>query len=155
MRHIPLADRVIVEELAERKKTKAGIWIPDKYTNQKSVAFGTVLEVGAGRVNAGGKVVPLAVKRGDVVMFPRQAPAAVPIFDDEGDEKIVLLLREADIVSIVEGMPRASLIYDVAGAPLSIDPQSLARADSTYKAEEEIRIAEREGWSDPDEHVDE
>lgn len=155
MRYQPIHDRLIVEELDENKRTAGGLFIPAAYSTRKHVSFGTITAVGTGRVNLEGKTVPLIVKVGDVIAFPKQAPAVIPMFDDEGNERAVLMLREADVIAIVHDMPRQSAILDVAGAPLTMMPMSMARADSSYESEDQLRIAEREGWVDADEHVDE
>jgi chaperonin GroES len=154
MRYEPLADRVIITPAGENKVSAGGLIIPDVATNQKHVAYGTVLSVGHGRANAEGTLVPLHVKVGDIVCFPRRAPAMIPVIDAEGNEEIVLMLREAEIIAIVHDMPQPSLITDVRGAPLSIMPRSFAKADSSYENEDAIAVAEREGWADINEHQD-
>lgn len=156
MRYEPLHDRVIIEPAQENKRTPTGLFIPDVATSQKHVAYGTVIEVGTGRVNAEGKTVPLIVKKGDVVCFPRKAPAMIPIIDASGDEQIVLMLREAEIVAIVHDMPQPSLITDVRGAPLSVMPTSRGLADSVYENRDALDIAKRAGWpvEDIDDHED-
>lgn len=155
MKYLPLADRVIVQPAEENKRTPTGLYIPDMATQQKHVAYGTIIAVGTGRANAEGKTVPLHVKCGDIVCFPRTAPGLIPIIDADGNEDIVFMLREADIVAIVLDMPQPSLIVDRSGAPLSISPVSLAKADSSYESEEQLVVAERAGWTDVGEHQDE
>ena len=90
MRYEPLADRVIVEPAEENKKTPGGLYVPDVATNQKHVAYGTIIAVGTGRANAEGKNVPLHVKVGDVVCFPRKAPAVIPIIRDDGTDATLI-----------------------------------------------------------------
>lgn len=148
MRYEPLADRVIVEPAQENKRTASGLFIPDVATSQKHVAYGTIIAVGTGRANAEGKLVPLHVKLGDTVCFPRKAPALIPIIDADGNEEIVFMLREADLIAVVHDMPQPSRILDHSGAPLSLVPTSLGRADSTYENEDSIAAAERAGWED-------
>ena len=151
MRHIPLADRITVQPLDEQRISRGGIAIPDTAMANKHVAFGRVLEVGAGRVNAEGKVVPLQVKAGDVVCYPRKAPALIPTWDAEGNESTVLLLREAECVSIAVDMPVATPIVGLDGRLLSIQPNSRAIPDSAYQAQEEFEVAVKAGWAEPDE----
>lgn len=159
MRYQPLFDRVLVEEIEENKVTPGGLLIPDAYTSQKMVAFGTVLEVGTGRLNQQGELIPLVTKKGDIVAFPRQAPAPIPIFDEHGNETIVLLLREPDIIAIVHDMPQRSTILDASGRELlKMSPTSRAAgemADSVYVNRDETAQAERAGWYEPGEVVDE
>lgn len=151
MRHIPLADRVIATPCEEQRVLPSGLFVPDAATHNKHVAFATVEAVGAGRINAEGKVVPLTVKVGDVICYPRKAPALIPVIDEDGGERTVLLLREAEIVSIVEGLPHATPIVGLDGRVLAINPRSRAIPDSAYQSQEEMQVAVREGWAEPDE----
>lgn len=132
MIYVPLANRVILREVEETKTTAGGLWVPDIARKHKGVAFGEVIAVGPGRLNSEGRNVPVHVKVGDVVLFPRQAPAVLPLLDDQGNEEAVLMLPETDIIAIVHGLPRASHIVDIGGAPLSIAPSSLGLPDGVY-----------------------
>jgi chaperonin GroES len=146
MRLDPLADRVIFEEIQESKLSKGGLLIPDAARKNKAISYGKVVAAGPGRMNAEGKLVPLSVKEGDCIMFPRQAPAVLPLVDDHGAEKDFLMCREQEIIGIVHGLEKATAILGLDGARLSledariaaIEPQSLARPDVAYKNEAEI-----------------
>lgn len=61
----PLYDRVVIKRVEEENKTKGGIVIPDT-AKEKSVK-GTVIAVGKGKLTESGKLVPPAVKKGDMV----------------------------------------------------------------------------------------
>ena len=138
MYYSPLANRVLLREIEETKTTASGLWIPDVARKHKGVAFGEVIAVGPGRLNAEGQHIPVHVKVGDIVLFPRQAPAVLPLLDDLGNEEAVLMLPESDIIAVVHGLPRASHLVDIGGAPLSIMPSSLALPDSVYGNREGI-----------------
>jgi chaperonin GroES len=138
MRLEPLADRVIFEEVAESKISKGGLLIPDAARKNKAVSYGKVVAVGPGRANAEGKLVPCVVKEGDVIMFPRQAPAVLPLVDDQGNEKDFLMCREGEIVGIVHGLAARTEILGLDGALLKLEPVSLARPDTAYKNIAEI-----------------
>lgn len=133
MRYEPLANRVILEPIEESKQTKGGLFVPDVATRNKGVAFGRVIAVGPGRNTAEGGLIPCHVKIGDIVLFPRNAPAVLPLLDDEGDETIVLMLPENDVIAVVHDLPRSTGLVDISGAILSIVPQSLATPDSVYQ----------------------
>ncbi|CAN5154353.1 co-chaperone GroES [soil metagenome] len=90
----PLADRIVVKRTAEEEKTKGGIIIPDS-AKEKPVE-GTVIAVGAGKVLKDGKVRPLDVKAGEVVLFGKYSGTEVKI---DGVEHV--LLREDDILAVV------------------------------------------------------
>ncbi len=91
----PLHDRVIVKRIEEEQKTKGGIIIPD--TAKEKPMEGEIVAVGTGRILENGTVRPLAVKKGERVLFGKYAGTEVKI---DGAEH--LILREEDIVGIVE-----------------------------------------------------
>ena len=90
----PLHDRIIVKRLEQETKTTGGIIIPD--TAKEKPLKGEVIATGQGRVNDQGKVLPLAVKAGDKVLFGKYAGTE---FQFEGDE--YLMMREEDIYGIL------------------------------------------------------
>jgi chaperonin GroES len=94
----PLHDRVIVKRLDEEKKTASGIVIPD--TAAEKPDQGEVLSVGKGKLTDEGTLVPLDVKVGDRVLFAKFSGQMVTL---KGDE--LLVMREEDILGIVEGQP--------------------------------------------------
>lgn len=91
----PLHDRICVEPIEQEEKTSGGIIIPD--TAKEKPMQGRVLAVGPGSKNDEGKVVPLDVKVGDTVVYGRWSGTEVSI-----DEKTVLIMRETDVMGIVE-----------------------------------------------------
>jgi chaperonin GroES len=91
----PLHDRVIVKRLEEERKTASGIVIPD--TAAEKPDRGEILAVGTGKILESGKVLPLAVKVGDRVLFGKYSGQAVKV---KGEE--VLVMREEDIMGVVE-----------------------------------------------------
>lgn len=155
MKYIPLADRIIVEPAEENRVTPGGIIVPDVAVNHKHLAFGTVIAVGAGRVNAEGRTVPLTVKAGDTVAFPRRAVALIPIIHEDGSEETQIMLREAEVVAIVEDLPRPTSIRGLDGRILAMTPASRGLPDSVYENREAMAVAVKEGWAEPEEAVDE
>ena len=69
----PLNDRVLVKRLESEERTASGLYIPDD-----------------------GKLVPMAVKVGDMVLFNKYAGTEVKI---DGAEHLVM--REDDILAII------------------------------------------------------
>jgi chaperonin GroES len=92
----PLQDRMIVKRVAEENKTKGGIIIPD--SAKEKPLEGQVIAVGNGKILEDGKVRPLDIKAGDIVLFSKYAGTEVKI---EGEDH--LILREEDILGVVEG----------------------------------------------------
>jgi len=93
----PLADRVVVEREEAKEKTAGGIVLPD--TAKDKPQKGKVIAVGDGRITKDGKKRELQVKVGDHVLFTSYAGDE---FKLNGDKK-VLLMREDDILAVIEG----------------------------------------------------
>jgi chaperonin GroES len=91
----PLQDRILVRRVAEEEKTKGGIIIPD--TAKEKPAEGEVIAVGNGKVDDKGKVRPVAVKKGDRILFGKYSGNEIMI--DGVDH---LILREDDILGVLE-----------------------------------------------------
>ena len=96
MKFRPLHDRVVVRRVEEDTKTKGGIIIPD--TAQEKPMQGEVIAVGPGARDESGKLVPLDVKAGDLVLFGKWSGTEVKI---DGVE--YLIMKESDIMGILEG----------------------------------------------------
>jgi len=91
----PLRDRVLVKRIEEEEKTESGIIIPD--TAKERPQTGIVVAVGQGKVLKDGKVMPLDVKVGDKVVFPKYAGTDIKI---KGEEH--LIMSEDEILGVVE-----------------------------------------------------
>ena len=96
----PLHDRVLVRRIEAEEKTPGGIIIPD--TAKEKPVEGEVLAVGAGTRDQNGRIVPLDVKVGDRVLLGQWAGTDVII---DGEDR--LILKEADILGVIEGKTRA------------------------------------------------
>jgi chaperonin GroES len=92
----PLGDRVVIEP-TEREETFAGgaLVLPD--TAKEKPQQGQIVAVGVGRLDDNGKRVAMEVKVGDQVLYAKYAGAEIKI-----DNKKVLILKEADILAVVE-----------------------------------------------------
>ena len=73
----PLHDRVLLRRLESDSKTAGGIIIPD--TVKEKPAQGEVVATGTGTRDESGKLLPLAVKDGDVVLFRKWSGTEVTI----------------------------------------------------------------------------
>ncbi len=96
MKFRPLHDRVVVRRVEEDTKTAGGIIIPD--TAQEKPMQGEVIAVGPGARDESGKIQPLDVKAGDIVLFGKWSGTEVKI-----DGKDVLIMKESDIMGVIEG----------------------------------------------------
>ncbi len=100
MQFRPLHDRVVVRRLEAEEKTAGGIIIPD--TAKEKPMEGEVIAVGPGARDEAGKLVPLDVKAGDRILFGKWSGTEVKL---DGEE--LLIMKESDIMGIVEGQPAA------------------------------------------------
>ena len=92
----PLHDRVVVRRKEEETTTPGGIVLPGSAA-EKPIQ-GEILAAGKGKILENGDVRPLDVKVGDTVLFGKYSGTEVKI---DGEE--VLVMREEDIVGVIEG----------------------------------------------------
>ena len=90
----PLGDRIVLEAIEKEEKTASGIVLPD--TAKEKPQEGRVVAVGSGRWENGQKI-ELEVKVSDRVIFSKYAGTEVKV-----DDKEYLILRESDVLAIVE-----------------------------------------------------
>jgi chaperonin GroES len=95
MKFRPLHDRVVVRRVDAEQKTAGGIIIPD--TAKEKPQQGEVIAVGPGARDENGKLTPLDVKAGDVVLFGKWSGTEVKI---DGEE--LLIIKESDIMGVLE-----------------------------------------------------
>lgn len=91
----PLHNYVLLERLDEENKTAAGIIIPDNAKEKPS--RGKVVAVGPGTYD-GDDLIPMSVKKGDIVLFAKWASTANEI---KLDGKDFILIKETDILGIL------------------------------------------------------
>lgn len=91
----PLQDRILVKRVEEETKTAGGLYIPE--TAKEKPQRGQVVAAGNGKKTDDGKVLPLDVKVGDVVLFGKYAGTEVKV-----DGEDFLMMREDDILAVVE-----------------------------------------------------
>jgi chaperonin GroES len=91
----PLHDRVIVRRVDADEKTSGGIIIPD--TAKEKPAKGEVIAVGPGGRDDSGRVVPMEVRVGDLVLFGKWGGTEIKI-----DGEDLLVLKETDIIGIID-----------------------------------------------------
>jgi chaperonin GroES len=90
----PLHDRVVVRRIDAEEKTKGGIIIPD--TAKEKPSEGEITAVGPGGRDENGKLIPIDVKAGDVVLFGKWSGTEVKI---EGEDLVIM--KETDIMGVL------------------------------------------------------
>ena len=91
----PLGGRVIVEPIEQEEITAGGIILPE--TAKEKPQEGKIVAAGPGERDEDGKRIALDVKVGDRVLYAKYSGTEVKV-----DGKKVLILRESDILAIVE-----------------------------------------------------
>ena len=92
----PLDNRVIVEQVEAEEKTKGGIFLPD--TAKEKPQIGMIIAAGPGKLLDDGKRGAMSVAKGDKVIYGKYMGNDVEI-----DGKKYVILRESDLLGIVEG----------------------------------------------------
>ena len=100
MKFRPLHDRVVVRRSDAETKSAGGIIIPD--TAGEKPSQGEVIAVGPGARDEAGKLIPIDVKAGDIVLFGKWSGTEVKI---DGTE--FLIMKESDIMGVLEGKSAA------------------------------------------------
>ena len=93
MKFRPLHDRVLIKVLDSDEKTSGGIIIPD--TAKEKPQEGEVVAVGPGAKSEDGKISPMDVKVGDIVLFGKWSGTEVKI---DGTEYSIM--KESDIMGV-------------------------------------------------------
>ncbi|PIP73294.1 MAG: co-chaperone GroES [Candidatus Lloydbacteria bacterium CG22_combo_CG10-13_8_21_14_all_47_15] len=95
---VPLGDRVLVQPIAsgEGAKTAQGIIIPDTVDKEKPEQ-GKIIAVGEGKITDDGTVLPMRVKKGDIVVFSKYGPDEIKV---DGEEYYIL--REDSILAVIK-----------------------------------------------------
>mgnify|MGYP003612989742 CR=1 FL=1 len=91
----PLHDRVLVRRIEAEEKSAGGIIIPD--TAKEKPSEGEVIAVGPGARDDSGKLIELAGKPGDRILFGKWSGTDVRI-----DGEDLLIMKESDILGIIE-----------------------------------------------------
>ena len=92
----PLGGRVLVEPIEQEDITAGGIILPE--TAKEKPQEGKILAAGPGARDEDGERIAMEVKVGDKVLYAKYSGTEVKV-----DGKKLLILREADILAIVEG----------------------------------------------------
>lgn len=92
----PLGSRVVVEPIEMDDVTVGGIVLPE--TAKEKPQKGKVLAAGPGDRDEDGKRIMMDVKVGDTVLYAKYAGTEIKL-----DGKKYLILRESDLLAIVEG----------------------------------------------------
>jgi len=91
----PLGNRVLVQRLEPEEKMKGGIILPDSAKKKQETA--RVMAIGSGKRLDDGKILPVPVNLGDVILMDKYSGQEVTIDDEE-----YMILKADDIIAIIE-----------------------------------------------------
>ena len=91
----PLQDRVVVRRRKEAEQRVGKIIVPDSAKEKPQEA--EVVAVGPGRVSEQGKLLPLTLKAGDVVLIGKWSGTEVTIDSEE-----YLILKEDEVLGVLK-----------------------------------------------------
>ena len=94
MKLVPLSDRVVLKQLEAEETTKSGIILTS--AAQEKPQDAEVVAVGPGGV-VDGKEVEMHVKEGQQVIYSKYAGTEV-----EADEETYIIVRQSDILAVIE-----------------------------------------------------
>ncbi len=97
----PLHNNVLIELLSDEErgagsKTKSGILIPETINKEKPDQ-GKIVEIGPGKSDANGKIIPMSVKKGQRIIFSKYSPDEIKL-----NNKKYCIISEENILAIIE-----------------------------------------------------
>jgi len=95
---VPIRDKVVVKKIEDDARTKSGLVIPDGSVERPTT--GEVIAVGEGKLTDDGKVLPMVVKAGDIIIYPKYSGFPIKVDNEEflilKEEEILGFLRKGD-----------------------------------------------------------
>lgn len=91
----PLGNRVLVQRLEQEEKMKGGIILPDSAKKKQEAA--KVIAVGSGKRLDDGKILPVPVNVGDVILMDKYSGQEVTVDDED-----FVILKADDVIAIIE-----------------------------------------------------
>lgn len=91
----PLGNRVLVQRLEAQETLKGGIILPDSAKKKQETA--KVIAVGPGKRLDDGKILPVQVNVGDVILMDKYSGQEVTVDTEE-----YMILKADDIIAIIE-----------------------------------------------------
>ena len=86
---------MLVRLVEEDEQVRGGIIIPD--TAKEKPQQGEIIAVGPGKAGEDGKLLPMNVKEGDIVLFGKYGGTEVKLDNEE-----LMIMNQSDIFGIVE-----------------------------------------------------
>lgn len=91
----PLGNRVLVQRLEAEETLKGGIILPDSAKKKQETA--RVVAIGPGKKLEDGKVIPISVKVGDLILMDKYSGQEVTLDDEE-----YVIVKADDLIAVIE-----------------------------------------------------
>lgn len=91
----PLGDRVLITAVEKTEEIRSGLIIPD--SAKEKPQEGKIVAAGKGKIGEDGRLIPMDVKVGDVVLYGKYSGTEIKI-----DGKTYLIMHQDDILGIIE-----------------------------------------------------
>lgn len=91
----PLGNRVLLRRLDAEEKLKGGLILPD--TAKKKQEQAEVIAIGQGKCDKSGKLIPIPVKVGDIVLMDKYSGQEIKLNDQD-----FVIVKADDLIAIVE-----------------------------------------------------
>lgn len=91
----PLGNRVIAQRLEAEETLKGGIILPDSAKKKQEMA--RIIALGEGKKTEDGKIIPISIKIGDVILMDKYSGQDVTVDDQE-----YIIVKVEDIIAIIE-----------------------------------------------------
>jgi len=91
----PLGNRVIAQRLEAQETMKGGIILPDSAKKKQETA--KIVAIGDGKRLDDGKILPISLKVGDIILMDKYSAQEVTIDDVE-----YIILKADDIIATIE-----------------------------------------------------
>jgi len=92
----PVGEYILVEPVKQEEETTASGLILQSSNKAERPQKGTIISLGAGKLNDKGERVPFNVAVGQTVLFKKYSPEEVEL-----DGKVYLIMKEQDILAII------------------------------------------------------
>jgi chaperonin GroES len=89
---VPLADRIVVKNVEQEEVLASGLVIPD--TAKEKPQQGEVVSVGPGRRDDDGKLIPMDIEVGDIIVYAKYSGNDLKL-----DQVDYLILSEKDVLA--------------------------------------------------------
>jgi len=91
----PLHDRLVVSRIEEGEQRVGGIIIPD--SAKEKPKQGKVIAAGNGKSTDDGKLIPLDVKAGDLILFGKYSGQEIKL-----DGEDFLIMKEDEVLAVID-----------------------------------------------------